>query len=147
MSEKVKKTIVEDLNITVAGILTASDICKKDGQYYGVRQYTRILKDDSVENYLKFNSLKEGKPLEIAVEDYRANGLKGSLSSTCGQGLYNDSKVLDFGVEFELDLQKVKGKVSVGNVRRSGQIKMKSSVSESEVEAALGNISVESIKE
>ncbi len=140
-----KKNQVELLNRHILATLITSDVGKKDKEYFGVTSYRRELHDGSWEDYRKFYTLK-GEGLKIALKELALQGLNGKISAICGQGIHNNSKVLDFGKEFEIELQKVNGKISAGAIRKSGQTKMRSSVSQSEAESALDSISVESIK-
>ncbi|MBH46578.1 MAG: hypothetical protein CME71_00245 [Halobacteriovorax sp.] len=132
---------VEQLNRTVIGTLISSDIGKKNDDFFGVTNYRKTHPDGSFEEYRKFYTLK-GEGLEIAKRELSQQGLNGKLSNICNQSIYNGSKVLRFGEDFELDLQKVDGRISVSNIRPVGDVRMRAAASLNEVESALGGIEV-----
>ena len=122
-------------------ILFSSNFGRKGDRIFVVLIFRLYFADGSFEEYRKFLPLSE-KGLQVTRDVLSTVGLRGKLTSIEGQGVHNNSSILSFGEEFEIEIREFNEKLTIGDVRRPGEIRMRSSISQQELESHLGNIEI-----
>lgn len=100
------------------------------------------LNDGSFESFRKFLPVT-GDGLDMTKRILSTLGFKGKLSSLTNQGMHSGSKVISFGEMFEIEIQEVNDRLTIGDIRKPGHGRMKSAMSQSEADQFLGNITVD----
>jgi hypothetical protein len=124
------------------GFPSASDIGISNEKPFVIIDFRVPLQDGSHESYRKFLPVT-GKGLEMTKRVLSTLGFKGKLSSLTNKGLHNGSTELSFGETFEIEIQEINERLTIGDIRKPGQARMKSALSLSEAEQLLGDISVD----
>lgn len=110
--------------------------------------YEKVLPNESRVYYYRYLSLPSAGTLnEITQDELKLMGFQGELSSLFNQGLHNRSLVLDFGKEYELELEEFNGRMTVNRVRKAGGTLNSTSLNISDVSRLLEDVTFSSLSE